>query len=332
MSMSKVFCHENTEQEAITKSLLQELRHTVDGLFDRFNIAQFNEIVSLVRTSPGACFFTGVGKSGIIAKKIAATMSACGMKAFFFSAQDALHGDIGMVDEGAIIFLLSKSGETGELLELGPALKNKGAFLVGVTMNETSRLAKMCDSLFLLPSLRELCPYDLAPTTSTLAQLVFGDLLAMTLMRLKKVSLHDFVQNHPSGRIGKRQILRVKDLMLQGKDLPLCSEGALLSDILVELSDKRSGCICVLNAQKELSGIFTDGDLRRSLQRFGVSSLQMSIVDLMTKKPRTVGADVLAFDAMRLMEEKSPVTVLPVLDQGRCVGLLRMHDILQAGL
>ena len=173
-----------------------------------------------MRSSAGSCYFTGVGKSGIIAKKIAATMIACGLKAFYFSAQDALHGDIGIVEEGSLVFLLSKSGETSEVLELCPALKNRRSVLCAVTMNGSSRLAKMCDTMFLLPQLKELCPYDLAPTTSTLAQLVFGDLLAMALMRLKKVSLHDFIRNHPSGRIGKRQILRVRDLMLQGKDLP----------------------------------------------------------------------------------------------------------------
>lgn len=330
--MTKPFCTDCIEQQDIAASLLRELHTSIDALFERFDLDQFDEIVSLVRSSGGPCFFTGVGKSGIIAKKIAATMSACGMKAFFFSAQDALHGDIGIVGDGAIVFLFSKSGETGELLELCPALKNKGSILISVVMNAASRLAKMSDKVFLLPSLKELCPYDLAPTTSTLAQLVFGDLLAMVLMRLNKVSLTDFIQNHPSGRIGKRQILRVKDLMLQGDDLPLCSPEALLTEILVELSNKRSGCICVVDSNKHLLGIFTDGDLRRSLQRFGVAALQKSVAELMTINPRSVGPDVLAFDAMRLMEEKHPITALAVVEQGIFVGLLRMHDILQAGL
>ena len=330
--MTKPFCTETTEQETIAESLLQQLHISVDALFERFDLKQFNEIISLVRFAEGPCFFTGVGKSGIIAKKIAATMSACGMKAFFFSAQDALHGDIGLVTSGAVVFLFSKSGETTELLDLCPALKNKGAHLIAVVMNDTSRLAKLSDMTFSLPSLKELCPYDLAPTTSTLAQLVFGDLLAMVLMRLNKVSLNDFIQNHPSGRIGKRQILRVKDLMLQGGNLPLCLEKDLLADILVELSNKRSGCICIVDKDKNLLGIFTDGDLRRSLQQFGVRALEKPMAELMTKNPRNVGPDVLAFDAMRMMEEKHPITSLVVVEQGVCVGLLRMHDILQAGL
>lgn len=325
-------CAEVTEQKSIAESLLHELHISVDALFERFDMDQFNEIISLVRFSAGNCFFTGVGKSGIIAKKIAATMSACGMNAFFFSAQDALHGDIGIVNEGALVFMLSKSGETAELLDLCPALKNKGARLIAVVMNSASRLAKKCDISFSLPSLKELCPYDLVPTTSTLAQLVFGDLLAMVMMRLNRVSLHDFIQNHPAGRIGKRQILRVKDLMLQGNDLPTCSANDLLGDILVELSNKRAGCICIIDENKNLLGMFTDGDLRRSLLAFSVDALKKPMSALMTKNPRTVGPDVLAFDAMRLMEEKHPITALVVVDQGVCVGLLKMHDIVQSGI
>lgn len=317
---------------SLVKGLLQDLRKNINFLIEGFDVESFEKIVSISRKCQGALIFTGVGKSGAIAKKIASTLSGCGKKALYLSSQDGLHGDIGIVDEGDVVFLLSKSGETDELLELCPALKNKGAYLVAVVMNDSSRLVHICDSAFILPVLKELCPYDLSPTTSAVAQLIFGDLLAMALMRLNAISLSEFVQNHPAGRIGKRHILRVKDLMVRDEALPICFEDDCLSDVLVELSNKRCGCICVVGEEKELLGIFTDGDLRRALQREGGTVVHQSMKALMTKNPRAVGPDVLAFDAMKLMEEKSPVTSLVVVTQGRCVGLIRMHDILQAGI
>jgi arabinose-5-phosphate isomerase len=282
----------------------------------------------------GSLFCTGIGKSGVIAQKIAMTLSSCGLKAFYLSAQDALHGDIGVVTEGDIVIMLSKSGETQELLDLCPALRNKQSITIAVVTNSSCRLAKTCSITFELPELRELCPFDIAPTTSTISQLVFGDLLAMTLMRLKKVALNEFIQNHPAGRIGRRQLLKVKDVMVPLEKMPLCPPSQTLCEILVELSNKQCGCMCVLGPQGELLGIFTDGDLRRALQKFGPIAMSQPMHALMTLKPKTISSEELAYEAMRNMEEdqKHPVTVLPVVEGGVCVGLLRMHDILQSGL
>ncbi len=318
----------------LVRELLCEVQSNVSLLIQRFDIHQFSTMIESVLQSRGGLVFTGIGKSGIIAKKIATTFSSSGTKALYLSPQDALHGDIGMVVRDDLVFLLSKSGESPELLELCPALRNKGAVLIAVVMNERSRLAQACDRCFVLPAVKELCPFDLAPTTSTIAQLVFGDLLAMAVMRLKGISVSDFIQNHPAGRIGRRNLIKVRDLMVSGASLPLCAPLDVLGSVLVELSNKQCGCICVVDDATRLLGIFTDGDLRRALQKLGPAALGATMGALMTAAPRTTTPDVLAYEAMRTMEadQKHPITVLPVVDDTRCIGLIKMHDILQSGI
>lgn len=319
---------------SLIQSLVAELRHHAELLFQQFDCRAFEKIVDTAMACKGAIFLTGVGKSGIIAQKVAMTLSSSGTKAFFLSPQNALHGDLGNVGAGDIVFIFSKSGETAELIELCPALRNKGATLIGVVMNGESRLARACGASFVLPELKELCPFDLAPTTSTLAQLVFGDLLAMAMMRLKNFSLSEFIENHPAGRIGKRKLVKVQDLMISGTKMPVCSPQNPLQDVLVELSRKQCGCVCVLDAEKRLLGIFTDGDLRRSLQRHGERALSLPMSDLMTKTPRTILPSTLAYEALQQMEmdQKRAITVLAVVENEKCLGVIKMHDILQSGL
>jgi arabinose-5-phosphate isomerase len=318
----------------VCDELLQSLRVSMQILFDKFDVPRLTQIARLVENMEGSLFCTGIGKSGVIAQKNAMTLSSYGIKSFYLSAQDALHGNIGVVSKGDLVIMLSKSGETQELLDLCPALRSKQSTIIAVVSNDSCRLAKASSHTFVLPELRELCPFDMAPTTSTLSQLIFGDLLAMTLMRLKKVVLDDFIQNHPAGRIGRRQILRVRDIMVPFEKMPVCFPSQTLCEILVELSNKQCGCICVLGPQEELLGIFTDGDLRRALQKFGPTAMAQPMHALMTLNPRTISPQELAYDAMRLMEEdqKRPITVLPVTEASACVGLIRMHDILQSGL
>lgn len=317
---------------AIVTELLSECRGEVDKIFAQFDVNRLALLVEKVLACQGILFLTGVGKSGIIAQKIAATLSASGTRSSFLSSQDALHGDMGIVGRGDMVLFLSKSGESNELLELCKPLKEKGAQLIAVVSRDSSRLAAACDWAMILPSIRELCPFDVVPTTSTMAQLIFGDLLAIALMRTKNIALSDFIQNHPSGRIGRRHLLKVQDLMVQGAQLPSCAPTDLLGDVLVELSNKRCGCVCVLGDKEQLLGVFTDGDLRRALQNYGPQALRHSMNDLMTKDPRCTSPHVLAVEAMRLMESGSPVTTLVVTEEGRCRGLVRMHDILQSGL
>jgi len=205
---------------------------------------------------------------------------------------------------------------------------------VALVSAANSRLERLCSQVVHLPVLRELCPYDLAPTTSTAVQLLFGDALAIALMKARGFSVSDFAANHPAGLLGRKITLKVADLMLKGNDLPLCKPTDRLVQVLHELSAKRCGCLLVIDEQTRLQGIFTDGDLRRSIERNGASALEMSMANLMTGSPKAIGPAKLALDAVQAMEEDPtrPVTALPVLEGSQVMGLIRMHDIIQAGL
>ena len=318
------------------KELLEKQRDYTEHFFKSLDLEPIEQLVQILLKCSGVLFFTGVGKSGLVAKKIAFTMVSTGTRAFFLSPTDALHGDLGMVTSNDAFIMLSKSGESDEILNLVPAIRNKGATLIGILCNQQeSRLAAACDMTVTLPFLRELCPFDMAPTMSTTSQLLFGDLLTIALMRHKNFSIDQYALNHPSGRLGKRITLRVKDLMLTGARVPLCGPEDRLGQILVELSNKRCGCILVIDPDHKLLGIFTDGDLRRTLQKVGSQVLEVRIQDVMNPNPSFIGPDVLAWDAMKRMEEnyQRRIMMLPVLDDERkLLGLLHMHDIIQSGL
>ena len=284
------------------KELLLKEKHHLDHFFDHIDMERAEQIVQVLHACQGVVIFSGVGKSGLIAEKIAMTMTSSGSRAFFVSPLNALHGDIGIVSEKDIFVFLSKSGESDELLHLIPTLRKRQVKTIAIVSNERSRIAKACDLFISLPLLQELCPFDMVPTTSSVLQLIFGDLLAIALMRLKNFSLDDYVMNHPAGRIGRRISLKVSDLMLKGSELPFCSPHDKLMDTLVELSNKRCGCVLVVNEAQILQGIFTDGDLRRSIQSHGASSLQFFMKDLMTKTARWIDPHSLAWEAMCQME------------------------------
>jgi arabinose-5-phosphate isomerase len=310
-------------------------RAYVNHFFDHLDYESVEQMVQMLLDCPGVVFFTGVGKSGIIAQKIAMTMVSTGTRSFHMLPTDALHGDLGIVTDRDLVVFLSKSGESDELLSLVPYIRNKGARPIAVVCQADSRLERACDHIVCLPFHRELCPFGLAPTTSTAIQLLFGDVLAVALMKAKRFSLGEYAQNHPAGRIGKRITVRVRDLMLKGGAVPLCRPDDRLVDTLVELSNKRCGCLLVVGEEEKLEGIFTDGDLRRALQGLGAQALEARIGDLMTRGPRVIEADRLACDAITLMEsdQKRPITVLPVLDlESRVEGLIKMHDLVQSGI
>lgn len=318
----------------IVEELVNKVKNHLDFFFDQVDYTEIQRVLDVLLSHKGTIFLTGVGKSGIIAKKIATTMSSCGTKALALSCLDALHGDIGLISSNDCVIMLSKSGQTEELLQLCPALRNKNATLIAVVSNKESRLKELCDHSVFLPIGQELCPYDIAPTTSTLVQLIFGDILAIALMRSKEFSLDEFMYNHPAGRIGKRLTLHVQDLMLKGEKIPLCSAEQKLVDLLVELSQKRCGCILVADSEMRLLGIFTDGDLRRALQTHGAKVLDLPISELMTKSPKNTAPTDLAYSAMKIMEQTKgkEIMVLPVLENEKIVGIIKIHDILQAGL
>lgn len=316
------------------QDLFSDQRRYLNAFFDEINLNQAELILEQLLASQGNVLLSGVGKSGHIAAKVAATMVSTGTRASFLSPSHALHGDIGCISKEDIWIAFSKSGESIELLHLLPYVRERGIKTIAVISRDDSSLAKLSDYSIVLPVIRELCPYDLAPTTSTAAQLIFGDCLAVALMKLKQFSVSDFALNHPAGLLGRKITLKVADLMIKGDDLPLCAPSIPLIEVLHELSLKRCGCLLVVDEEKRLQGIFTDGDLRRAIQAKGPAALQLSMKDLMTQAPKSIGSEVLAWDAMKKMEEDPNrlITALPVTDQGRVLGLLRMHDILQAKL
>lgn len=318
------------------KRLFLQQKQLLDAFYEQLDFDAYQELFDYLKKVSAHFFFTGIGKSGFIAQKIAATMMSTGTKASFLPPLDALHGDLGMVSSNDVIFLLSKSGETAELLQLLPFLRNKGVEVVAITSNKGSSLAKRADYSVYLPCEQELCPFDLAPTISAEIQLLFGDVLTIALMQDHCFTLDDYAQNHPGGRIGKRATLRVRDLMLDEKRTPFCLPENQLGDVLAEFTDKRCGCLLVVDQKRKLQGIFTDGDLRRALQDNGNQVLEKIIGDLMTPLPKSIDEDALAWDAVRLMEsdQKHPVMVLPVLKRevGTVAGIVKMHDLIQAGI
>jgi len=317
------------------KELFEKERTTLNNFFDHLDLKSSEQLFEMLKDCKGLMIITGVGKSGMVAEKIALTLTSTGSRAFFLSPANALHGDIGIVTKDDIFLMISKSGESDELLQLIPALRNKGVKLVAIVNNSKSRLAKACDFCVTLPLEKELCPFDMVPSTSSVIQMIFGDVMAIALMTHKNFSLMEYAMNHPSGKIGRSLTLRVKDLMLAGKDIPLCTPSDKLVDTLVELSNKKCGCVLIVDQEQTLLGIFTDGDLRRALQKHGPEALQATMGMLMSTSPRYILDEDLASKALNVMEEdqKRPITVLAVVDSNhKIAGLIKMHDILQSGL
>lgn len=316
------------------KELFAQQNKYLNTFFEKLDLTQAEQFLDLLDSSPGIPIFCGVGKSALVAEKIAMTMTSTGSKALFLSPTNALHGDIGIVTEGDLFIIFSKSGESDELLQIVPYARNRKAKIVAIVSNPESRLAKAADVCIHLPLERELCPFDLAPTTSAALQMIFGDVIAVALMQRKNFTLDDYALNHPAGRIGRRISMRVRDLMIHGEGLPLCSPQDKLSDTLVELSDKKCGCVLVSDKERNLLGIFTDGDLRRSLQEKGADVFSATMEELMVKNPRSIEAGDLVTAAMERMEsnQKQPITVLPALEEGKVVGIIKMHDIVQSGI
>lgn len=317
------------------KELFDKKREYLNHFFESINLQEAEKFLEILRGCRGLMVFTGVGKSGLIAKKIAVTMTSTGSRALYLSPTNALHGDLGILSKEDLFILLSKSGESDELLSLLPFLRNKGVKILGVVSNPKSRLAKACDFTVTLPVMKELCPFNLAPTTSTAIQMIFGDVMAIALMQKSNFTMDQYAMNHPAGSIGKRMTVKVSDLMLVGNHVPLCKPEDKLVDTLVELSNKRCGCVLVIDENKTLQGIFTDGDLRRALLNQGPNVLQMTMKQLMTCSPKFMPPGKLALEAMQLMEadQKNAITCLPVIDDNKKVlGLIKLHDIIQSGL
>lgn len=316
------------------QTLLKNQRDYLNHFFDTVHFEEINAALKEILSCKGVVILSGVGKSGHITQKIAATLISTGTKASFLSPSEALHGDIGFLSPEDIFVAFSKSGESQELLDLLPHVQRKGLTTIAIVSQTASRLAKMCSLTVHLPVKKELCPYNLAPTTSTVVQLLFGDCLAIALMQAKQFTVDHFAHNHPAGFLGRKIAFKVSDLMLKKSALPLCSPENKLIDLLHELSVKRCGCLIIIDEKEELKGIFTDGDLRRAIQTRGATALQEPLGNLMTCSPETIAPDVLVLEAVKKMEENPNrlITTLLVVEKNKLIGLIRMHDILQMGL
>ena len=302
---------------------------------DRLDEQQIARVVELLANCQGKIVVVGVGKSGIIAQKIAATMTSTGSAALHLHPSDALHGGIGIINADDVVMILSNSGETDEILGLMPALKRRRVPIIALVGNVSSTLARQADAVIDASVEQEACPLNLAPTTSTTVALALGDALAMTLMQVKGLTSDDFAINHPAGQLGKRLTLTVEDLMHGASANPTIQSDAAWMDIVKGITDGGLGAVNVIDAKGKLIGIITDGDLRRAIQQRDAATLaELRCESIMTKNPVVAEADLLAYDALRLMEDRpSQISVLPVVNgEGVCVGLIRLHDIVRSGL
>jgi arabinose-5-phosphate isomerase len=317
----------------LLKRAADVLRNEAAGvlsLVDRLD-ENFVRAVEMMRHCTGKVVVTGVGKSGHICAKIAATLASTGTPAFFLHSGEALHGDLGMVMNGDVILAVSNSGETDEILKLLPHFKHHGLKLIAMTGNPESTLARASEAVLNVGINDEACPLGLAPTTSTTAALAMGDALAVVLLEEKGFKQEDFAFRHPGGILGRRLFLRVADLMYRGEQLPLVQGDTLVKDALFEITSKRLGVTGVVNSQGKLVGVITDGDLRRGLAGRG-QILHLQAKEIMTGNPKTIPADTLATEAVSVMEQYS-ITSLFVVESGKKpLGVIHLHDLVKAGL
>jgi arabinose-5-phosphate isomerase len=274
---------------------------------------------------------TGVGKSGLIGKKISSTFSSIGLPSLFLHASEASHGDLGMISEGDTVIAISNSGETDEVVKLLPIFNRIKCTLVGMTGNMQSSLAKRSDYVLDVSVKVEACSKDLVPTASTTATLAMGDALAMAFMELRGVQEEDFALNHPGGSLGRKLLTLVDDLMHSGEDIPRIKEDADIYQVLKEISQKRLGMTLVVGGQDQLTGIITDGDLRRLIEKQKDIS-QACAKDMMGSKPKTITRDTLAAKAVRIMQDNSITSLAVISDDKEIEGIIHLHDILKAGV
>ncbi|KAL7252521.1 hypothetical protein ACSBR1_007143 [Camellia fascicularis] len=261
-------------------NLFKSQQKYLNFFFQNLDLSQTLAFTQTLLNSHGTIFFSGVGKSGFVARKTSQTLVSLGIRSGFLSPVDALHGDIGILADSDVLVMFSKSGNTDELLRLVPCAKAKGAYLISVTSTESNCLMGLCDLNVYLPLERELCPFDLAPVTSTAIQMVFGDTVAIALMGARNLTKDEYATNHPAGRIGKSLIFKVKDVMKKQEELPVCREGDLIMDQLVELTSKGCGCLLVIDDKYHLIGTFTDGDLRRTLKASGEGIFKLTVGEM----------------------------------------------------
>lgn len=302
----------------------------VKALIDRID-ESFVEAARLIYKSSGRVVFTGMGKSGLIARKIVATLNSTGTPAIFMHPTDALHGDLGMVRKGDIAIVISKSGATEEISNLMSMFKQISVKVIGILGDPKSQLAKNCDIVLDAGVKEEACPHDLAPTSSTTVALVLGDALAVAILELRGFTIEDFAMLHPAGSLGKRLSLRISEIMYKEDDLPIVNEQTSIKDTILVMTAKRLGAACIVDNNKKLAGIVTDGDLRRQLEKsLDLNNLKAS--DIMSKSPKTIDADSLASFALQKMENFNITALIAINNSNEPVGLVHLHDLVKLGL
>ncbi|WP_320109430.1 KpsF/GutQ family sugar-phosphate isomerase [Alkalimarinus alittae] len=312
------------------KRAIEIERDAITELIGRID-ASFAKACQLLLDCKGRVVVTGMGKSGHIGKKIAATLASTGTPSFFVHPGEASHGDLGMITANDVVIAISNSGSTAEVVTILPLIKRMEAPLISMTGSKTSTLAQEADANLDVSVALEACPLGLAPTSSTTATLVMGDALAIALLEARGFSAEDFAFSHPGGSLGRRLLLKVSDIMHAGERIPSVKHNVLLSDALLEISEKGLGMTAIVDDNNKLCGLFTDGDLRRSLDK-NIDILKTRIDDVMTPNCRTISADILAAEALAIMED-GKINGLIVVDKSQqVVGALNMHDLLKAGV
>jgi len=315
----------------IAKKVLRKEAEAVFALIEKLD-SNFEKAVEIIYQSKGRVIVAGMGKSGLVGKKIAATLASTGTPAFFLHPAEAIHGDLGMVTDRDVIIAISNSGETEELIGLIPFLKRFNVKLISMTGNLNSTLAKASDVKLDISVKEEACPMGIVPTASTTATLALGDAVAVALLIKRGLDERDFAFFHPGGKIGKKLLIKVKDLMHIGDSLPKVSIDTPVSKALIEMSSKRLGHAIVLDNNNRMVGLITDGDVRRGLEKWGGMLFELTAGKVMTKNPRTIAEEELAAKALSIMENYS-ITALVVPDnEGRPLGIIHLHDILREGI
>ncbi|WP_345854477.1 KpsF/GutQ family sugar-phosphate isomerase [Shewanella algae] len=306
-------------------------KQALDNLYQFVDSPEFAQACELILNCSGKVIVMGMGKSGHIGNKISATLASTGTPAFFVHPGEASHGDLGVLSENDIVLAISNSGESSEILTLMPVIKRQGIPMISMTGKPESTMAKLAQLHLCIKVPEEACPLGLAPTSSTTATLVMGDALAVALLQAKGFTKDDFALSHPGGALGRKLLLKVSDVMHKGEELPLVTEDICITDALYEISKKGLGMTAVVNQQKQLVGIFTDGDLRRVIDA-GVNLRTTKISDVMTRDCITSGDNILAAQALKVMDENDINGLIVINDANEPIGALNMLDMVKAGV
>ena len=303
---------------------------SIENLLPRLN-SSFVKTVKLIYNCTGRTIITGIGKSGLISRKIVATLNSTGTPAIYLHPTDALHGDLGLIRKDDIVIIISKSGATEELLSLATMIKRMNVPIISMLGNSQSSLAKLSDIILDISVTEEACPHGLAPTSSTTVSLVLGDAIAVAVLKLRGFTPKDFAALHPAGSLGKKLLLKISEIMYKENELPIVKKDTSIKDTILEMTAKRLGATCVIDENKSLVGIITDGDLRRQLEK-SLDIKNLKAEDIMTKNPKTINQKLLASFALKQMEKYNITSLIAINENNLPVGIVHLHDLVKLGL